>query len=320
MKEEVLDLRYDFVFKELFSRKSCRPYLATIIHICTGIDKAYLLQNMVLSNTNIPIHNTKEKRSNSDILVRIENGFINLEMNRTLTDELIDKNNYYISQYRAREYEVGKKFISRRVYIQINIDNYQRFKKENKFIYTVKLLEQSTLEEADPNQIIYHINLEYLRNRCYNELNEQEKQFVIFIEQNKETLEELYKENEEVKKVVNELADMWFDEDMVLRYDGEKLRDAIEKELVAKGIQKGVEEGLAKGLQQGIERGIQQGIEQGIQQGIEQGIEQGIAQGKQQGIAERNIEIARKLKELGTLSSDQIAIVTELTREDVEKL
>lgn len=68
----------------------------------------------------------------------------------------------------------------------------------------------------------------------------------------KETLEELCKENDEVKKVVNELADMWFDEDMVLRYDGEKLRDAIEKEWVAKGIQKGVEEGLEKGMQQGI--------------------------------------------------------------------
>lgn len=53
MKEEVLDLRYDFVFKELLTRKSCRPYLATIIHICTGIDKEYLLQNIVIV---IPIY------------------------------------------------------------------------------------------------------------------------------------------------------------------------------------------------------------------------------------------------------------------------
>lgn len=259
---------------------------------------------MVLSNTNIPIHTVKEKRSSSDILVKIENGFINLEMNRTLTEELIDKNNYYISQYRAREYEVGNKFISRKIYIQINIDNYQRFKKENKFIYVVKLLEQTTLEEADPNQTIYHINLEYLRNRCYNELDDKEKQFVVFIEQNKETLEELYKENDEVKKVVNELADMWFDEDMVLRYDGEKLRDAIEKELVAKGIQKGVEEGLEKGMQQGIEQGIKQGIEQG----------------KTQGIIERSREIARRLKEQGSLTNEQIASITEISKEEVENL
>ena len=55
MIEELLDLKYDFVFKELFSREECRPYLATIIHICTGIDKEYLLNNMVLRNTNIPI-------------------------------------------------------------------------------------------------------------------------------------------------------------------------------------------------------------------------------------------------------------------------
>lgn len=292
MRQEILDLRYDFVFKEIFSRKSCRPYLATIINICTGIDKAYLLKNMVLSNTNIPIHSSKEKRSSSDILVKIDKGFINLEMNRTLTEELINKNNYYINQYRVREYEVGEKFVSRKVYIQINIDNYQRFKKENKFIYTVKLLEESTLEEADPNQIIYHVNLEYLRNKCYNEINEEEKQFIIFIEQNKETLEELYKENEEVKKVVNELADMWFDENMVLRYDEEKLKDAIMKELVTKGVE----------------------------EGIKQGIEQGKEDGKREGIIERNVAIAKKLKKIGNLSDEEIANITDMSKEEVNKL
>ena len=290
--KQLLDLKYDFVFKELFTREPCRPYLATIINICTGIDKKYLLENMILSNTNVPIQSKREKRSNSDIFVRIEGGFINLEMNRQCTDELIDKNNYYINQYRIREYLVGNKFIGKKIYVQINIDNYQRFKKENRFIYTVKLIEKNTLEEADPNQIIYHINLEYLKNKCYNELSEVEKQFVIFIEQNKETLDEIYKENDEIRKVVSELADMWFDEDMVLRYDEEKLRDAIEKELVEKAIQ----------------RGLQQGIEQGIERGEKRGIEQ------------RNLEIARRLKDLGTLSNEQISIITELPRKKVETL
>jgi predicted transposase/invertase (TIGR01784 family) len=52
--------------------------------------------------------------------------------------------------------------------------------------------------------------------------------------------------------------------------------------------------------------------------GIEKGLQQGIQQGIEQGKKEQALETARKLKQIGSLTSEQIAQITGLTIEEVE--
>jgi predicted transposase YdaD len=60
------------------------------------------------------------------------------------------------------------------------------------------------------------------------------------------------------------------------------------REMVQKGVVKGMKQGERKGLKQGMQQGLEQGLKQGKQEGLEQGLKQGeqkgLEQGKQQGL------------------------------------
>lgn len=88
---------------------------------------------------------------------------------------------------------------------------------------------------------------------------------------------------------------------------------------IEKGIIQGIDIGTKQGLEQGLQQGIQQGLEQGLQQGIQQGIQQGLEQGLEQGIADRNLQIAKSMKNKG-LDLLLIAECTGLSVSDVAKL
>ena len=68
------------------------------------------------------------------------------------------------------------------------------------------------------------------------------------------------------------------------------------------------------------ESGIAKGVAQGITQGIAQGIAQGEAMGKARGITQGHKETAIALINLGILTDEQIASVTEQTLEDIAEL
>lgn len=74
----------------------------------------------------------------------------------------------------------------------------------------------------------------------------------------------------------------------------------------------GYNEGIDFGRTQGIELGRTQGIELGTRRGIELGTKQGISIGK--------IETAKGLIKMGILSMEQIAEVTKLSMDELEKL
>ena len=144
-------------------------------------------------------------------------------------------------------------------------------------------------------------------------------------EQTRQAPQELL-DNQEVHKALIELEESAFTDAELEGYD--KFWDAISVERtlvnsVARRYKEGMEKGMAQGLAQGIEQGLAQGIEQGLAQGIAQGIAQGRAEGMAEGIqkGERDmqLEIARKLKLLGT-SFEDIAQATGLDFETIAGL
>lgn len=61
-------------------------------------------------------------------------------------------------------------------------------------------------------------------------------------------------------------------------------------------------------FEQGLERGLEQGLERGLEQGLERGLEQGIRQS------------ALRMIKAGKLSSEEIALYSGLTLEQVTEL
>ena len=51
------------------------------------------------------------------------------------------------------------------------------------------------------------------------------------------------------------------------------------EELIADGIEIGMERGIETGMERGIEKGMERGIEKGMERGIEKGIEKGMERG-----------------------------------------
>ena len=71
-------------------------------------------------------------------------------------------------------------------------------------------------------------------------------------------------------------------------------------------------------IKNGMDTAKREGIKEGIKQGMEKGIKQGMEEGIKQGIREQNLNVARKLKEMG-MSLDDIMRATGLSRDDIMK-
>jgi predicted transposase/invertase (TIGR01784 family) len=132
--------------------------------------------------------------------------------------------------------------------------------------------------------------------------NEDLRGLMEFIQTNKATTDFSRKLEENVKTAKQNTK--WEDEYMfftdVLEEEKEKVRIFARKQ----GLKEGREEGLKKGLQEGREEGLQQGIQQGIQQGAHQ----------------KSIDAARNLLKINLGSYEQIAQITELSKEEIQKL
>lgn len=74
-----------------------------------------------------------------------------------------------------------------------------------------------------------------------------------------------------------------------------------------------------KKYERDLKEGLEKGLEQAQKQSLEQGLEQGRTEGEASGRAEREIEIARALKDRG-VSIEIIAETSGLSAEEIDKL
>ena len=116
-------------------------------------------------------------------------------------------------------------------------------------------------------------------------------QWLMFLDNpNTERVEEIMKENEEVKKANSVLHKMSEDEKLQRLAELREKWDLDERSARQNAIDEGLEEGRRLGLEQGLKEGLEQG----------------------------KIEIAKKLKQKG-MSVEEIIEITGLTKEEIEE-
>ena len=237
---KLLELTSDPVFKAFMLSEETRVYKAKLIHLITGIDYDKLL-NATYVSKELAVTNKNNKVYSTDIVVEIENNILNIEMNNSYYKGLFYKNNSYLNKIRSESYEVGDDYLDIEAVIQINIDNFTHYK-GNKLIYKFEMREKETGELECEKLESYHIDLEYLRNNCYNEIsNELEKLLQLFIIEDKYNLEKLRSEKY-MEKAINELEKLSNDERIIGLYDKEKVaRKTLNTQLKSAKLE-GIEE------------------------------------------------------------------------------
>ena len=263
-RNNIIPMTYDKMFKSVLTSKEARGYLISLISNITGIKKELLKSNLVFKNNEQKIIGISEKRNITDMVVEIKDNVINLEMNKEYYDGLIDRNNEYISKIRESMVLEGEKYSDIPKIIQINFDNYNKYKLDKRMVIKFEMMDEKGIKEG-VNVESYHVILPNAKEKYYNEDEKEElaRELVIMMTEKDEELEKLIADNMELRKVGEKIVEISRDEELRGWYDEEKHQRRVRNSLVASAIKKGWNEGKEAGIQEGQEEGRKAGKKEG---------------------------------------------------------
>ena len=287
-------IKNDIIFKYLFSdTEILKSFLETVL-------ERDIFDIEITNQFNLDKIRYDDKVGILDIKARIcGKDIIDIEMQRREQPHYIQRILLYTGKIEASQLKVSDEYSKIQNVISISILDFVLFPDIDK-VHTIWNLREKDNTNCSLKELEYHF-LELPKFRKSNpDLEEKINQWLTLIDtENKEWLEVVMENNDNVKKAVNKVDDFVADDEARILID---LREKWQRDYnhaiaYAKRI----------GLQQGFEEGTKIGIEQGIEQGIEKGSK------------ENKIKIAKKLLEKN-YSISEIKEITELTEDEINKL
>ncbi len=201
----------DKVVKKLLNSENptCREYLVRLISASTGISVKLLRNNIELVTPNIN-SNSNYVNSVSDVMVKDNENYYNIEINYNNVPIAIVKNNIYMYNSILRQVHKSDDYKNVKGVIQININNYDLFGK-GEFVYDSMMIEKKHNIVRDNMLRVIDINLDFLSNIDYNKIkkgNEYnlEKLLYFFVCNDKKLLDNIYNGNglmRDISKIFN---------------------------------------------------------------------------------------------------------------------
>ena len=224
----------DRAAKLLITDKKLREYVCLIISKLLKLNYNYVKNNLELVHNGVN-ENQNIKGRDTDALFKNDYSVINFEFNNEYQSEYIAKNNMYVFHLCLRQLKPGGKENKIKPVYQINVNNYDIYKK-GEFIYKTQLCETTYHCVRDNNLVIYDINMDFLKKLSYNEIDGMpsdslEKLFLVFYNREDINYEQFYNGNPLMERVVKRLEEMWKDFDDMLYYDAEELRKQVDDRL-----------------------------------------------------------------------------------------
>ena len=247
----------DKVATKILKDESCREYVASIIACVLNIEKEYVMENLRLLDTevNLNVHN---KEQELDALFENDMAIINIEVNYKNTERSRKKNSIYIAQLILRQTYPRKDYLLSKPVIQINLNNFDYYG-QNEFLYhSVTMEEKYHIERKDENREIYDINLDFLSELEYTEiekLSERDLKWLlyIFVCQDEKLRTSLYEGNGMMGKVEKKMEDFMKEFDSILYYDHDEFERLNRKDSAYKlGKEEGIIETAKKMLSSNI--------------------------------------------------------------------
>ena len=263
-KVKIIPMTYDKMFKSVLTSKEARGYLASIISDITGLPKNKIEKDMIIKNSEYSINSISEKKKISDLVVEIKDSVINLEMNKYYYDGLIDRNHEYIAKIRESLVKEGETYSELKKIIQINFDNYNKYKPDDRVIIKFEMRDKEKGVEEGVGIESYHVILPNVKEKYYNEDNKDELvgKLVIMVEERYEELEKLIEKYTELRPVGKKMVEISRDEELQGIYDAEEHARKVRNSIMATELKKNFFEGLNKGMKKGIKEGIKSNKEE----------------------------------------------------------
>ena len=240
----LLELTSDTVFKTFMMSEKTINYKAKLIHLITGIPESELLKATYTSEE-LPVSNKNNKTYKTDIIVRIDKHIINIEMNKNYYEGLFIKNASYTNKIGSEKYERGDDYLDIEQVIQINIDDFHKYR-GNKLLYEFMMREKDTGELENNLIKSYHIDLSYLDNVSYNNVDELEKNCLIFKEL-EEQIRDTLRSDKIMDEAYEELERISRDKNIIGLYDKEKVEQKIINTRLLDAERRGKKEGIMEG-------------------------------------------------------------------------
>ena len=216
----------DKVVKKLLNSENptCREYLVRLISASTGISVKLLRNNIELVTPNIN-SNSNYVNSVSDVMVKDNENYYNIEINYNNVPIAIIKNNIYMYNSILRQVHKSDDYKNVKSVIQININNYDLFGK-GEFVYDSMMIEKKYHTVRDNMLRVIDINLDFLSNIDYNEIKKGnkynlEKLLYFFVCKDKKLLEGIYDCNGLMKDIskIFDIDTESLDEQLYYDYD-----------------------------------------------------------------------------------------------------
>ena len=276
--DNFVSLLADSTFKYMF--KDYRDFFKKVIKSTTNVDiSEYELYNNEINSGNI----ARDYRL--DILLKKDNDFIIIEMNKNADKRTLLKASKYLYAIAGGGLVEGEEFKKMRT-ILINFNN-SKYKNDKEAISVGYDLINEKYNDVIDEIKIYDIYLASLKNVRYNGSNEKETYLAMFRAESFEEMRDIANGNEEALKVVEELERLSENDEFRVLYDVEKMRRKEINSARLDGYDDGYDAGKTKGLEEGAK--------------------------------EEKIAIAKNLLNIGTPKEDIIK-VTGLSIEELEKL
>lgn len=299
-KKELLKPKYDVVFQALFGKNKDNITQSFISDI---LGEQIEIIDIKTDETVIRDY-PSEKSGRLDLKTKFKDGTIcQIEMQLTDNKDLIKRILYYWSKTYSKQLKRGEYYKDLKKTIGIVITNYEV--KELEGIEQLDTKWQIINDKNDKRLLTEDLELHIIEIPKAEKILEKDKynkiaQWLMFLDNpNTERVEEIMKENEEVKKANSVLYEMSEDEKLQRLAELREKWDLDERSARQHAIEEGLEEGRKKGMEQGLQEGIQQGVKKG----------------------EKNakIEIAKKMKE-EKVDLETIMKFTGISKKEIEQL
>lgn len=271
MELDLIPMTFDGIFKGIFKKRLdlLKIFILSQIGISVKPDEC----NIELLDSELPKDNKNEYQKTVDIYVRVDDLYVNIEVNREYFRDVEKRNLIFADKLHAMILERGEsaKDIDNKIFIQINlnaVDKYDENREKLKYGSDTVIMYGIRSGRVYNNKYVLVKFLEYYRDLYYNKgekLDDDELWLVLFTSR---TFQELYNVSKEIfdkemqYEFIRKVIEMNRDQHIFSSWELEKLNEMVE----INKRNNAVKEGLKQGLEEGYDHGIEQGIEQGTYQ------------------------------------------------------
>ena len=251
---KLLEIKSDRLFHDMFNEHEMDTIEWSVMQI---LNKSYekIHGNVKVSNIRLTNMSKDDKEKFVDLVVSIDNKKIIIELNNNDEGSYLRNTLYALNTINNSYVESGDYYTNKVQGILINLNwiksNYKKDYSKEEIIYQYP----KRGAEGDYLLKIININLEYYKEKSYNEFEGVDKLSKLLTINNKEELKEFTDKENLLNNYYNKMDRLSRDKEYCRMVWDERIDENLRK---ADAYFGGKDEGIREGIEQGIEKGIAQ--------------------------------------------------------------